>query len=326
MGWRTTGDVEVFLAAAGDYLRAERARNTVLLTVAETLRQNPARYRGEEAGPDGQPLFGWWASGADTRGDLGVPGDPGGPGAPAAPGASAAPGPSAAPGARMAGEVGGAFLHTPPFPVVLAAVPAARAADLAEVTLAGRRLSGVNAHPEAALAFGVAWQESAGGTTAVRDRMRLYRLERLAWPARPADGGHRIASPADAALLGQWLAAFQREANDHGGTDATAEVRDRLSYGGLALWEAAGRAVALAGVSRTVAGMVRVGRVYTPPELRGRGYASALTAAVSQRALDTGADEVLLYTDLANPVSNSIYRRLGYRPVEDRLALAFSGG
>jgi GNAT superfamily N-acetyltransferase len=72
--------------------------------------------------------------------------------------------------------------------------------------------------------------------------------------------------------------------------------------------------------------MVRVGPVYTPPELRGHGYASAVTAAVSRQALDAGAAQVLLFTDLANPVSNAIYQRIGYRPVEDRTVLAFSAG
>ena len=73
-----------------------------------------------------------------------------------------------------------------------------------------------------------------------------------------------------------------------------------------------------------VHGMVRIGPVYTPPELRGHGYASAATAALSQRRSKPGREEVLLYTDLANPVSNSIYQRIGYRPVEDRVVLAFS--
>jgi hypothetical protein len=58
----------------------------------------------------------------------------------------------------------------------------------------------------------------------------------------------------------------------------------------------------------------------------GHGYASAATAAVSQQARGAGAEEVLLYTHLANPVSNSICQRIGYRPVEDRVVLAFSGG
>jgi predicted GNAT family acetyltransferase len=70
--------------------------------------------------------------------------------------------------------------------------------------------------------------------------------------------------------------------------------------------------------------MARVGPVYTPPEARGRGYAAGATAAASQSALDAGTREVVLYTDLANPVSNALYERLGYRPVEDRVVLTFT--
>jgi predicted GNAT family acetyltransferase len=70
--------------------------------------------------------------------------------------------------------------------------------------------------------------------------------------------------------------------------------------------------------------MVRVGPVYTPPELRRRGYAAAVTAAISRAALDAGASAVLLFTDLANATSNALYQRLGYRPVEDRIELSFS--
>ena len=80
----------------------------------------------------------------------------------------------------------------------------------------------------------------------------------------------------------------------------------------------------MAALTRQVAGRARVGPVYTPPGLRGHGYASAATAAVSQQALDAGAGDVVLFTDLANPVSNSIYQRIGYQPVEDRTVLAFS--
>jgi len=106
--------------------------------------------------------------------------------------------------------------------------------------------------------------------------------------------------------------------------DLAASIRERFSYGGLTLWEADGKPVSVAGLTRRAAGMVRVGPVYTPPELRGHGYASAATAEVSQAALAAGAEEVLLYTDLANPVSNAIYQRLGYQEIEDRIVLSFS--
>jgi GNAT superfamily N-acetyltransferase len=97
-----------------------------------------------------------------------------------------------------------------------------------------------------------------------------------------------------------------------------------LGYGGITVWEAGGVPVSVAGRTRVVAGMVRVGPVYTPPEVRGHGYASAATAAVSQAALEDGLREVVLYTDLANPTSNALYQRLGYRPVEDRVVLSFT--
>jgi predicted GNAT family acetyltransferase len=84
------------------------------------------------------------------------------------------------------------------------------------------------------------------------------------------------------------------------------------------LWESPdGTPVSMASVTPEVAGQVRVGPVYTPAPLRGHGYAGAATAEVSRAALDAGAKEVLLFTDLANPTSNGLYQRLGYRPVAD---------
>jgi predicted GNAT family acetyltransferase len=101
-------------------------------------------------------------------------------------------------------------------------------------------------------------------------------------------------------------------------------VDDRIGYGGLTVWEVDGVPVSMAGRTRPAAGMLRVGPVYTPVELRRRGYAAAVTAAVSRAAQDI-ADEVLLFTDMANPTSNSIYQRLGYRPIADRLLLGPHG-
>jgi len=292
MGWVTTGDVAEFLEAAGDFLRADRVRNTVLLTVAETALVNPGIYgAGSEAGSEAsaRQLFGWWTDG-------------------------------------QAGQaVRGAFLHTPPHPLLLSAVPAEPAAELAASVLADRPLTGVNGNEDAATAFAAAWTARTGGGADVHVRMRLYRLGELTWPDPPPGGAPRTPGDRDVALLTDWFEAFAVEVHDMGGEDHEAAVRDKLSYGGLTLWEADGGSVCLAGVTRQVAGMVRVGPVYTPPRFRGRGYASAATAEVSRAALAAGAEEVLLYTDLANPVSNSIYQRIGYLAVEDRVALSFTG-
>lgn len=66
-----------------------------------------------------------------------------------------------------------------------------------------------------------------------------------------------------------------------------------------------------------VAGQIRVAPVHTPAHLRGRGYAGAATVEVSRAAPAAGAAEVLLFEDLANPTSNGLYQRIGYRPMAD---------
>ena len=100
-------------------------------------------------------------------------------------------------------------------------------------------------------------------------------------------------------------------------------IADRVSYGGLTLWESGGTAVALAGHNRPAAGVVRVGPVYTPRERRQRGYGAAVTTAVCRAALGAGAAEVVLFTDLANPTSNALYQRLGFLAVDDLTGLSF---
>ena len=244
------------------------------------------RVRGPAAFGDEAPLFGWWAA-------------PGGP-------------------------VSAAFMHTPPFGVTLTPAPAGVAAALAETFAArGRFPAWVMADTTTAPSFAAAWERHTGQPARVGRRSRLYRLGRLLPPDPGAPGRARVATAADSGLLLDWLEAFGREADGGGGPDLQRTVADRLSYGGLTLWETGGGPVSMAGVTRAVAGQARVGPVYTPPERRGQGFGGAVTAAVSQAAKDAGVGEVLLYTDLANPTSNALYQRLGYEPVSDSVQLLF---
>ena len=71
---------------------------------------------------------------------------------------------------------------------------------------------------------------------------------------------------------------------------------------------------------------VTLGPVYTPPPARGKGYATNCTAAVSQLLLDAGWAYCALFTDLDNPTSNSIYQKIGYRPVCDYADYHFKTG
>lgn len=91
--------------------------------------------------------------------------------------------------------------------------------------------------------------------------------------------------------------------------------------GGLArerlfVWDDHGPA-SMVSLSPIVAGVTRLGPVYTPPELRRRGYASSAVAAASRRALAEGGRRCALFTDLSNPTSNKIYDDVGYRRIAD---------
>ena len=152
----------------------------------------------------------------------------------------------------------------------------------------------------------------------------MYRLVDLRWP-QAVPGQPRWAEISrDLGLSAEWFAAFHEEAQPHAPYDDwTAMARRRLEARELHLWSAEGIPVALAGVSQAVAGVARVGPVYTPHQWRGNGYGSGVTAAATSAGLDAGAQHVVLYTDLANPISNSIYQRIGYRGDHDAEERAF---
>ncbi|WP_330458411.1 GNAT family N-acetyltransferase [Streptomyces sp. NBC_00820] len=216
------------------------------------------------------------------------------------------------------GSIRATLLRTPPHPLHLTPLDedaadalAARLADLGHV------LTGVCGEHAATAAFAGAWQRRTGAAAEIRHRQRLYRLDGLTVPQPLPEGRARVAGAADRDLLARWYGEFADATGQHATQDPGAWVDARLSYGGLTLWETpAGAPVAMAGATQETAGQVRVAPVYTPAHLRGRGYAGAVTAEVSRVARAAGA-EVLLFTDLANPTSNGLYQRIGYRGVAD---------
>jgi ribosomal protein S18 acetylase RimI-like enzyme len=295
--WRTTTDAGEFLAEAGPYLESDPVENTLLLTIAHgALGSAPA---------PGQvvPLYGWY------------PPSPPSPASPVSPQAT-----------------GGAFVHTPGMPIVLGPmtepVEPAAAALAATLHRQGRLLAGVNGAPAAAEAFAAEWRRTAGPAaltiaSRVFQRQRLFRLAEPT-PLPPPPGRARVATARDRELLTRWTGAFQHEASGSRVPASPAVVDSRLAYGGLLVWETDGEPMSMAARTPVVGGMSRVAPVYTQPAQRGKGYGGAVTVATSQAARAAGAREVVLFTDLANPTSNALYRRLGFRPVSDRLVLSFT--
>ena len=224
-----------------------------------------------------------------------------------------------------AGAVVGAALRTLPYRLVLARPTKATA--LPALAEALEDLPGVVGGVPEAGEFADAWTARTGEVVRVDLGQGIYALERVI-PPRPAAGESRRAGAADRELLLDWLRAFADEAIGEVTEEVELQrmidirVTDDPDYG-FVLWEDDGRPVSLTGFGSPTPSGIRIGPVYTPPELRGRGYASALVAAVSQERLDAGRSFCFLYTDLANPTSNKIYVDIGYERVCDALQLSF---
>ena len=161
-----------------------------------------------------------------------------------------------------------------------------------------------------------AWAVGTGSRYRIEQRLRVYELREVTSPV-PAQGRLRPATERDVDLVAGWQYGFHREIfgrTDGGQAQRAAEAR--VQAGDIFLWED-GRAVSMAMKNRPTRHGISVSLVYTPPELRSRGYATACVGELSRTLLGAGWEFCALFADLANPTSNRIYGRIGYKPVCD---------
>lgn len=215
------------------------------------------------------------------------------------------------------GELRVAALRTPPWPMLVTEMDDRQAEALLDVWLdADPAPPGVNGLAPAARAVAASWAARTGGRTSVKMGQAMHVLEQVTDPPRPAAGQLRAGDPADRVLLAEWMRAFTEEVAIPGAERAAEIVDAQLLRGRLFVWFDS-RPASMVSVSPTVAGVTRIGPVYTPPQLRARGYASSAVAAVSRQALAAGARRCALFTDVSNATSNKIYADVGYRPIAD---------
>ena len=213
-------------------------------------------------------------------------------------------------------EIDGCACRTPPHPILITnGTPRGLAALAADAFDAYGRLPGVNGPCAAAAAFVEAWLARAGGRATLSMRQRLHKIERVNDDLPATRGSLRAVDLSERDVAIQWAVAFLREAVPNQPNEAEENVARHVKAGTLYFWDDGGPVTMCASVGGGTC--ARINLVYTPPDLRRRGYATAAVAALTRRLLDHGSTYCCLYTDLANPTSNSVYRRIGYRPVCD---------
>jgi predicted GNAT family acetyltransferase len=228
-------------------------------------------------------------------------------------------------------RVAGIAMRTAPFNMVVTSMSSAAARVLgASVAQFDDSLPGITGSKDVieALVEGYVDSKSAGSRRTLTEARRdlLYELDELVTP--DVEGSARPAHQGDLELLSPMMSEFLRETEQMhiSSSESHDSTRRKIDDGSLYCWEVGGEIVAIAGHANVVAtGSIvigRVGPVYTPPQHRRHGYASAVTAHVTRSLIEQGA-RVMLFTDAANPTSNSIYQAIGYRLVDELLEVRF---
>ncbi len=210
-------------------------------------------------------------------------------------------------------------LMTPPHKLQLLLMDeydTASARAIAEDLAAGQwRVPAVLSREASGLAFAREWCALQGGTHRLGMQQGIYELRQVTPPVRPPPGRFRQARRRDLPLVAEWAASFHSACRLRTPPDLSVSgAESKIRSGELFLWDDGGPR-SMAARTRPTAHGECIGFVYTPPEHRNHGYASATVAALSQTVLDSGKHFCTLFTDLANPTSNSVYQRIGYRRV-----------
>lgn len=220
-------------------------------------------------------------------------------------------------------------LMTPPHNLTLYATDNQTSTEAINCLIEGlleEKLPGVITEKRLAEQFARAYTDRHKMTYGTTMDQRIYELTAVN-PDINKLGTLRLVEERDLYYLPYWIEAFNA-AGTYGNSMMVIpqhfnDYLYRVSSNKLYVLEVDGRPVSMAGFTREMQAAIGVAFVYTPPYFCGKGYATSCVAQLSQLALDKGFTKCVLYTDLLNPTSNSIYQKIGYEAICDSLMLAF---
>jgi predicted GNAT family acetyltransferase len=179
-------------------------------------------------------------------------------------------------------------------------------------------IEGVSGPDRSANDFALAWSKLSGISPTLGMRLRIHETRAVNEAnIRPTSGKFRAGQEGDLTLLAAWTEVLAREVRIPEKVDASAVIADAIRRERLFVWEDRGVPVSMAAWTGKTPNGVRIIFVYTPAELRGKGYATACVAELTRQQLAKGSAFCWLYTDLSAAASPNIFKRIGYWPVSD---------
>lgn len=221
-----------------------------------------------------------------------------------------------------------AVLMTPPSSLVLFSPyqPDEKACEIIAQDLlsGGWHVRGGIGIPALSKTFAETWQRLTGMDINPYSQSNLYKLEEVIWPNPMPSGTLCPTTLQDIPLIEDWLYKFQKESlrlDDHQEMRYTTE--DVLASHSLHVWVDGGRPVAMAAGRRSTPNGISIAMVYTPPEFRKKGYASACVASLCQYYLDSGKSFCSLFADAGNPTANQVYSQIGFQKINETIDYHF---
>jgi ribosomal protein S18 acetylase RimI-like enzyme len=219
-------------------------------------------------------------------------------------------------------DIVGCAVRAPPDPLILSDMPLDAmpllVEDVAKVYESLPTITGMDDEVET---FARSWEERCGLSHGAKIHWRWYAVDHVVMPTDPVPGRLRLASKVDLDLVRDWAPRFAEEIDT--AVDVAAFYERRLETDSLYLWDdrVPRTVVAVSGITPN---SIRISGVYTVPECRRRGYASAAVAGVSKLMLDAGHRFCVLFTETSDPSANRLYRSIGYKPIFDKVSIILS--
>ncbi len=218
------------------------------------------------------------------------------------------------------GDLLSAALMTPPFPLLIHAEQSNPKVYRELINYCVKEkihVPGVNGRSEYSDLFAACWSNITHQTVTLTMALRVYELTQGSFPRTPP-GKFYLASKEDISIVTKYFYAMQQEAHpDMPHHENSERVLKMIEQDSVFLWKVNDKPVSIALSTRPTGHAICISGVYTPPQERKKGYASACVAHLSQYLLAKGYQSINLFTDLSNPTSNDIYMQIGFRPICD---------
>jgi uncharacterized protein len=150
----------------------------------------------------------------------------------------------------------------------------------------------------------------------LQGQLRSYSLDAVN-SVPEVKGYFRPGLQSDRSLLLKWFTGLLTDVWGYTREHMKGSIDAYIDRKAIYLWQDGNKPVsmAMAFVDPKTGGQIEL--IYTPPEMRKKGYSTACLAALSQHLLKRGSHRCWILTDLRYPIANHVYEKIGYKPLCD---------